>query len=175
MKNLDALNEYDLGREGSLYFKDGVDECNKDTKTLEYCDCGNNFICITTEESKPYIQKYEILAPVFISTTWGSEKYFRLKVKRCMWIDFGVTDNLNEYLITVNYPMKVGDIFRTNKDCCAKYYVKSKKGKNLFNEFVYNIARTDFQPMKVKDIEKFDKKTVLNICGFFREGKRPSC
>jgi len=171
----DAINEYDLGKCDSLYFRDGVDKCEKDEKTISYCDCGNNFICITTEESKPYIQKYEILAPVFISTTWGSERYLQLKVKACLWINFGVTDNLNEYIMTVNYPMKVGDIFKTDKDCCAQYYVKAKCGKNPLNQFMYNIQRTDGKPMRVKDIEKFEGKVRLAVCGYFVEGKRPIC
>lgn len=175
MNSLDALNEYDLGRSDSLYFRDGSDNCALKQTTTQYCDCGGDFFCVTTEESKPYVQKYEILAPVFISTTWGSEKFFRVKLKSKMLINFAKKEHLNEYLIVSNHPLKLGDIFKVGKECCSKYYIKSKKGRTMLNTFVYNVGRTDGVPLKMEDVNKFNKGTTLNVTGYFANAHNPCC
>ncbi|MCA9750192.1 MAG: hypothetical protein KC414_13875 [Romboutsia sp.] len=162
---MDNTNRYDLGNSDSLYFKDKNKECTE-TKVETYCDCNDNPFCITKEEYLPYIQEYEILAPVFISTTWGSEKFFKSIIRKEAEKIKGKT------FIHINRPLQVGEIIKIEGDCCAKYFIKSKlKKRDEFGNFIIQIERLDGYSIVYLDLDKFKENKKIIVTGYFKEHK----
>lgn len=163
--NVDNQNNYDLGLSDSLYFNDKNKGCEK-SESIEFCDCEGNLNCITIEKDLPYIQAHEILAPVFISTTWGSEKYYSAIIKISAYKERRKT------YIHINRPFKVGEIIKLEGDREAKYYIKSKsKQKDKNGNFKIELKRLDKYNMVSFDLDKLKENKKVFVKGYLKDKK----
>lgn len=153
------MNEYDIGLPDSPYFADVNEGCTKEVVTT-YCDCKGVQHCIVRKELLPYIQKYEILAPVFIATTWGAERYYNAHLTQDAY------KKKSKTIINITYPFKVGDILKVDGSCCAKYFIKAKLGKDKFNNFIYQILRLDGFNIVALNLDELTKKKRLFVTGY---------
>lgn len=142
------------------YFQDENEGC-KEYITNKYCDCNGEEFCITTEEDLPYKQKHEILAPVFISTTLGSDKFFQSLITLDTHKEKG-----NTYL-HVKFPLVVGDIFRV-KNSAERYYIFKSLHKDKFGSFLYQIKRVDGNSIVLLDLKALKKGQIVKIKGYFK-------
>lgn len=155
-------NKYDLGDKNSPYFRDENKNCTV-TRQDWYCNCNGEPYSITIEEQLPYKQKYEILAPVFISTTWGSEKFYKSEIKKDMYKMKGKS------FVHIKYPLKVGDIIKVQGDCYSKYFIKSKqKKRDNYGNFIVEIKRLDGNSLVQLDVDRFKDKKLLLVTGYFK-------
>ena len=147
------------------YFEDVNEGCVKKIVT-EYCDCNGDTYCITTEEELPYVQKHEILPPVFISDTFGSQQYKKAKLSQDSYKKKGKT------YIHVTNPLKVGDVIKVKGDYKAMYFLKSMKWKDKFNNFIFEIQRLDKNSIVYLDLNKLKKGITISVKGYLTENKK---
>lgn len=142
-----------------LYFRDKNEGCLEYRQEI-FCDCENQEFCITTEHELPYIQEQEILAPVFISTTLGSERFFKSKIQKN-------TSKINgKVFIFINRPFREGDIFKTNENPTLYYIFKSLGRDN--NNFKYQIKRVDKESIIYLDINNLKSNRNIYFKGYFK-------
>lgn len=148
----------------NLYFKD-KNEGKKEIILDSYTDCNGKEFCVVREEDLPYIQEQEILAPVFISTTMGSETYYKGKVMKELYFI------KKRYALAVNRPFRVGDIFIVDNRPLPRFYFKKKFKKDIYNNFVFEIARMDGEQITSVEAEKFRKGKSIKVKGHLVEKK----
>jgi len=157
---------YDIGTEDSQYFVN-LNDCLQEKVSYEYCDCKGEKFYVTVYEDLPYKQGKEILPPVFISTTWGSETFFRNKVKKVPYIVN------NKVYINLQYPFNVGDIFKLDKSNKPNYYIKSRSKKYMdsYGNFIYQISRLDNSEFVEEDFKMFKLNQTILLYGFLSDVK----
>lgn len=144
-----------------------VTNCNcKEQKCNEYCDCKGNTFCICTDVEKPYVQEHELLAPIFKSTTWGSESYYRGKIEKDVYKKKG------KAFVHIKRPLKVGDIVVLSDFCNYKYFLKSKnRRKDFYNNFIFEIERMDGDSITYLDLNRLKKGKTLLVKGYVVDKK----
>lgn len=142
------------------YFVDENEGC-KEFITNEFIDCNGETFCVTTEEELPYIQAQEILAPVFISTTLGSDPFYESMIMVDTNKIKGVT------YLHLRYPLKVGDILKV-KGTDEKYYIFKAANKDKFGNFLYQIKRVDGHSIVQLDLNVLKKGKIVKVSGYFK-------
>ncbi len=147
---------------------DNCETCNNKNSTLiekVYKDCEGNCFSIFLKEEPIYIQKNEILAPVFDSTTWGSYPFYNSKITKSAKKLKGKT------IIHILRNLKVGSIVKLRHYPLIKYYLSKKLGKNTLGNFIFEIKRVDKHSIIYIDLKELEENRVLVINGYFKEKK----
>lgn len=140
------------------------DRPDKELKTDVYCDCKGNPFCITQEVYTPYYQKHELIPPIFESTTFGSETYYKGKITKDVYKNKGKT------FLHIKRPFKVGDILVLSDFCNFKYFIRKKlRRKDFFNNFVFVIERLDGSQITHLDLKRLKKNKTLLVKGYLSE------
>lgn len=142
------------------YFVDENEGC-KEYITNKYTDCNGEEFCITTEEDLPYKQAQEIHAPVFISTTLGSDPFYESRIM----VD---TDKIKGITyLHLQYPLKVGDIIGV-KGTSERYYIFRNMNRDKFGNFLYQIKRVDGFSIVQLDLNSLKKGKIVKVKGYFK-------
>ena len=166
------MRKYDIGLSDSPYLKDLNEGCYE-IKEEVFCDCKGEPFCVYYEEQLPFRPKNQLIGPIFISTTWGSEVYRVACINKDMHIR--ICHKKDVYYVHIQYPFKVGDTFKVQGDRCANYYVHSRPKQRNDIGWLIEVRRLDDVPMSQTDLDKFKKNKRLNICGYLAEKKTCSC
>lgn len=135
----------------------------KEVKYEFFEDCKGEEFCIRKEIETPFFQPFELIAPLDIPTSWGSEKHYYADLQRDMY------KNKKGVFIHINRPLKVGDIIEL-KCGGQKYYLKKKlKRRDKFNNFVFLVERLDGFRMNYIDLKAFKKGTRIFTKGYLKE------
>lgn len=146
----------------NLYFKD-KNKGKTETVVDTYTDCNGEEFCVTREVELPYIQEQEILAPVFISTTVGSDIPIKGKLMQDAYYKKG------KFYIHVNRAFRVGDIFEVNSRAYPQFYLRKKLKRDNLGNFVFQIARRDGETITSVELERLKKGYKVRIIGYFTE------
>ena len=164
-------DKYDIGLPGSPYFKD-LNEGKTKEVTETYCTCDGEEFCVTTEELLPFIPKQSIIAPVFIAMIWGTQRFRVACINKKMFTGKSRYGYHDEDHLYIQYPFRVGDIFKVKGDKCAEYYVHRRVKRGMQEcGWLVQVKRVDKEPMTEADRKKFKKGKRLHTCGYFAEAK----
>ena len=143
-----------------LYFKDENEGCKK-TVIDTYCDCNGEEFCVAREEDLPYIQKHEILAPVFIDMYAGNNKFLE------SLITMDTHKIRKKTILHLKTPLKLGDIIKV-KGYQEEFYIFSFMGRDNQTNFKYEIKRADCFSIVLQDIQHLKKGVKVRVVGFFK-------
>lgn len=139
---------------------------NKDckiTKVETYKDCKGECFEFHKEVDPPLEKLPDLIPPLDLDFTLGTEKYSRAKVVRNMY------KKKDGAMLHVREPLRVGDIIEV-KDSCKKYFLKKKlKRRDKFNNFVFVVERLDGIFMNYLDYQLFKKDTLIYTKGYLKE------